>query len=368
MMFLIIPLVVIIFALLVIVHELGHFLVAKREGIRVEEFGLGFPPRVWSKKYGETVYSINLIPLGGFVRMFGEEGEGSQDPESFSAQSPLSRARVIVAGVAMHLLLAFLLLVGLFWSGSPLIIGQASDYPGVTVKYQRIVVASVENKSPAQTAGLTEGDQILSINGTKYGDDEIARTYLLSQASEKVSLQVKQGSHTSTKIVQLRPESQAQKGVLGVQLGTVQYVHIPAWEVPYVAIQEEAKIAWTIVVSLGGVIAGLFGHNSGAAISQVSGPIGITAIIAKVASFGVEPLVRLIVILTMSLAVFNILPIPALDGGRLFFVLLEAARGRKVKTTVENTVHATGFWLLIGLILLISVWDVIRISSNKLGI
>jgi regulator of sigma E protease len=356
--------VTLVFGALVLVHELGHFIAAKRAGIRVDEFGFGFPPRVVGWKRGETLYSLNLIPLGGFVRLFGEDGEGRGEPGNFLTQPIGKRALVLVMGVAMNLVLAYVIITGLMFFKTPLYVGQASDYPGVKITSQSVVITDVESGSPANKAGIKAGDTVKMIDGTPVGDDQVARRILQSHANQTIGIVVKDQGQERSLTVHLRKNSSS--GALGVGLGRSQSVRVPIWEVPIVAAVEEFRLIWLILVSIGGVFAGLIIHQT--APAGVAGPIGIVAVIQKVLELGIVPLLRLVVVLSLSLAVFNILPIPALDGGRLAFLGIEKISGHAVKTKVENAFHAAGFWLLLLLIGAISIYDVYRLTHHSLGL
>lgn len=354
--------VVAVFGVLVFIHELGHFLAAKRRGVRVDEFGLGFPPRLFSFKRGETLYSINLIPLGGFVRLYGEEGEGRRDPRSFIAQPARTRALILVMGVVMNLLLAYIVTVGLFLAQAPLFIGQASDYPGAKITSQTVYIIQVQPDSPAKAAGLREGDTIRAIGHQPVGSDQVMKRLLQEQAGKTVTLTVRQGGRDRDVQAHLRADSSS--GALGVGLRQVQNVSLPLWSIPVVAAIEDVRLIWRTVHDIVGIFALLIVRQE--APSGVVGPIGITAIIGRIIHFGIVPLAQLVVGLSVSLAVFNALPIPALDGGRLAFIGLEKLAGRRIKVRVENAAHAIGIWLLLLLIVGISLYDVYRLTHRGL--
>src|SRR3990167_8028561 len=166
---LVILVVVLVFALLILVHEFGHFLAARRSGVRVEEFGLGFPPRLWGVRRGQTLYSVNLIPLGGFVRLYGEEGEGRGESSSFASKPPGVKARILIMGVAMNLALAYLLIVIMMLSRAPLMVGSPSDYPFAKVTDQYLLITQVERDSPAEMAGLKVGTVLRRVEGLPIG-------------------------------------------------------------------------------------------------------------------------------------------------------------------------------------------------------
>jgi regulator of sigma E protease len=356
--------VVAVFAVLVLIHEFGHFVAAKRSGVRVDEFGLGFPPRLLGWRRGETLYSLNAIPLGGFVRLFGEEGEGKNDSRSFISQSAGVRARILVMGVIMNLLLAYVIICGLFLFQTPLFIGQPEDYPGAKITSQSVHITRVEKDSPAATAGVKVGDVVLALNGQRVGSDRILKEMLEERAGQPVELLVKRGGENVSLKAQLRAEKE--RGALGVGLAQSQSVKLPLWSVPVVAAIEEVRLVWRTLQEIVGIFTRLL--VSAEAPAGIVGPIGISAVIGQILSLGLVPLARLVAVLSVSLAVFNALPIPALDGGRLAFIGIEKLAGRRIKAAVENAAHTVGIWLLLLLIVGISLYDIYRLKGGGLGL
>ena len=356
-----------IFGLMVIAHEFGHFIVAKRYGIRVEEFAIGFPPRLFGFKRGETLYSINLLPIGGFVRMPGENGEmtdeaGNPDPRSFGAKKAGPRAAVLLAGVAMNLLLAILLFT-------------VSEALG-RVEYQP-VLKDVTNNSPAQAAGIKAGDRILAVNGhpvTYFSDITVDVGNAISAATatdphvKTVPVQITvlhQGTTAPvTLTVDARNSSDPNIPPLGVEATDVGAVTIrpPLWQAPLLGVRDIGAVTVGTVQVVGKIIQGVIPVGQ-----ALSGPVGIVKTTGQVASavpqVGISPLLFLAGFLSLNLAVFNLLPIPGLDGGRLLFIVIEVARhGKRVSPQREALVHLIGMGVLLFLVLLVTINDLSNIG------
>lgn len=351
---------ILIFGLLIFVHEFGHFWVAKRHGIRVEEFAFGLPllPKVFSVKRGETTYAIYPVPLGGFVRMLGEDG-GSRSARSFARKPRPVRAKVLVAGVAMNFLLAFVLLtVGFFFKMDPIAL-CAKDYPRATYQ-NNVTLAAVSLGSPAASAGLKQGDVVRAIGGTKIDCQTQVPQLLHQHPGEPVKVDVERGSQSLAITVTPKPPGDAAAGRIGVAPKN-DYVHLdyPRWEAPYLAAIESVSIVGATFAAIGNVFASIL--TKAVVPEGVAGPVGIAKITGQIIGLGPIIILRFIAIISLSLAVFNILPIPALDGGRLLFVGIESLRGGKpVTPRIENTIHTIGFALLIALIIVITYFDLTR--------
>ena len=388
------------FGLLVLVHEFGHFITAKWAGIRVEEFGLGFPPRIvgirkrdsggWEiiwlggkqneeDAYGSqkqtpfsgtsggvskvgtqpsnhTIYSLNLIPIGGFVRMPGENGDindedGNYDPQSFAAKSAGKRLIVLVAGVTMNVILAMILFTFAFCFGEPMLVPQ---------------IGMVVPNSPAASAGLQAGDTIIGANNqpVKYFSDlqSIVNTELTNDNNKHdtvpVVLRVKRAnSQVITTTVNVREHPPAGQGPMGIQAsGKVVFDSIPLWQAPLRGVQYTFQVTGAFLQAIGQMI-------TGALPFQVAGPVGIVNITGQAAqsvpSEGLWPLLSLTAVLSLNLAIINILPFPALDGGRVVLVLLEVGRGgKKLKPEVEGMINFAGMAILLTLMVVITFFDV----------
>ncbi|MFA6338933.1 MAG: site-2 protease family protein [Candidatus Paceibacterota bacterium] len=357
----------IILAILVLVHELGHFLTAKFFGIRVDEFGIGFPPRLWSFKKGETVYSINLLPLGGFVKIFGENYDeadkvGKDKGRSFVEKPKWVQTIVLAAGVTCNVLLAWLAISAGFISGLPV----STDY-GSTYKVQdaHIVVTSILSKSPAEESGLKAGDTILFIESKGTGlqgeDLNVDKIYDLIAKSEgeKITILLKRGSDNSTVNLEAKQGVVAGKYAIGVTMANVGILSLP----PHLALIEGFKFTYRMTID---TAVGLYQFLSQAVIgkanlSQVSGPVGIVSLVGDATRLGFAYLINLTAIISINLAIINLLPMPALDGGRILFVLIEAIKRKPINPNVAQTVNAIGFALLLLLMVVITYNDIIKL-------
>jgi regulator of sigma E protease len=348
---------ILILGLIIFVHELGHFLVAKRAGIRVDEFGFGFPPRIFGVKRGGTIYSLNWIPLGGFVRIKGENGEEAWDADSFGAKSWLRRSAVLLAGVTMNVVLAFVLLTGGYIIGVP----QALDSlpAGAVVSDHSVKVGIVLPGSPAEKAGLQSGDTMVALDAVPVNDADALRAAIKSGSGD-ITLTVERDK--ARQDLRLTPTVLAETGSRGIgveliDIGTVRY---PWYLAPLYGAQTTVIIIANICVSFWDLISGLFiGHVS----PDVSGPVGIAVVTGQAVKIGFRYLIEFTALLSLNLAVLNVIPFPALDGGRFLFLLIEALRGRAVSRKIEGIAHQVGFALLMLLILAVTYRDLVRYSG-----
>ncbi len=351
---------VLIFGLLIFVHELGHFLMARRNGITVEEFGFGLPllPRIFAIRRGETTYSIYPVPLGGFVKMLGEDGK-SRTKRSFAAKSMGVRARVLVAGVAMNALLAYLLLTVGFLFKMPPIALCPSEIPHASFD-NRVTVAAVSAGGSAAKAGLKTGDVINRIGSTDITCNlQVPRT-LQRSPGRPVAMEITRDHQPQTITVTPGAPGTGDAGRIGIApADSYTKLEYPRWEAPVIAGAEMVAITVATVSAIGDIFVKLF---TAATIPQgVAGPVGIAKLTGDAVALGPLVVLRFVAIISLSLAIFNLLPIPALDGGRLLFVGIEALRGgRKISAKTENAIHAAGFFALMALILVITYFDVTR--------
>jgi len=366
-----------VFALLVLIHEFGHFITAKWAGIRVEEFAIGFPPRLFGIKRGETTYSINLLPIGGFVRMPGENGEvtdenGRYDPRSFGAKPASKRAIVLVAGVTMNLLLALILLTAAEAIGRP-------NYDAIPSTAIPAVIGEVVPNSPAAHAGIKTGDRILSVGDTSVSDFDDFRA-AVQKIKEKVpastktvpitvSVQHKGESQPISITVQATAHPVAGQGNFGVSADLSNIPNVPwtrttIWEAPVQAVRDIGSIISGTVQAVQMIIRGVLPLNQ-----AVSGPVGIVNITGQTAqdtsTSGPYPLLFLTAFLSLNLAFVNILPIPALDGGRLLFIGIEVLRrGKRISAEREALVNLIGMGALLFLMLLVTFNDIGNIAGG----
>ena len=348
---------ILILLVLVLIHELGHFLVAKYFNIRVDEFGVGFPPRAATLfKHGETKYTLNWIPFGGFVKIFGENAEeGSDAPDARGMQSKPKRiqALVLVAGVVMNFLFAWLILtVGLAMHSIPL--ANPLDI-GITNAHTYTTIQDFDGTtSPAQNAGLHLGDKLFSVSdGTKTITNPSPvefSTFVHTRGGEKITIVTE-----NTNTVQVIPVKDAKTGfgMIGVSLGTASAYTVPLLQAPGAALKLSVYYTKSIV---GGLYSLIRGH---VATRDISGPIGIASLVGVAVRYGFGYILNLTALISLNLAVINILPFPALDGGRLVFLVIEKIRGARLPEKVYNLTNNIGFVILILLMVVISIHDVL---------
>lgn len=356
---------IIILGVLVFVHELGHFLVAKKSGIRVDKFAVGFPPKIFSFKKGETEYALNLIPFGGYVSIFGETpDEESLKPEaqnSFVNKSKATQAAVLVSGVLFNIIFAWLLFSITFMTGSPSFI---TDEARARLANVDVVITSVLEESPASLAGLQTGDKIISLNsGIEEISGELETTDIQSFVSDygdsEIILNYERGNEVrSTSLIPVEGLV-GEKFAVGIVMKTVVSLQLPIHkafiEGFFMTGQMTKDIAVGLVTFLGQAITGR------ASLDQVSGPVGIAILVDDASQFGVVALLGFTAFISLNLAVLNILPFPALDGGRLLFILIEVIIRRPIKPSVANVINFTGFAILILFMIIITFSDVIKL-------
>ena len=413
-----------ILGLLVFVHELGHFLTAKKFGARVEEFGFGLPPRAFGvqlfraaemQKVAEedtvtvqvggrqnvfgaeiveekvtekireidvikpvkkwrflgrgydtsknekdpTVYSLNWIPLGGFVKIKGEEGGVANEPDSFAGKPIWQRAVILVAGVAMNFILAAMLLGIGFGIGLPQALSE-SDPVHATIRDRNTQIVQVLESTPAAETGLRAGDIILSIDSQEIQSENFLRSYIEARERQNISLKIKRDNQTldfAAAPIVLKQTGKPGLGISFVETGIVSY----PW---YLAIWKGLLAAWfyakEIVAAFYQLIKNLIIHQNVA--MDLSGPVGIAVMTGRVARLGFIYLLQFAALLSINLAIINVLPFPALDGGRLLFLAIERLRGRAMNQRIESWAHTVGFALLMLLVLVVTYRDIARFS------
>lgn len=342
----------VVLSVLILVHELGHFIAAKKAGVWVEEFGFGLPPRVFGKKIGETIYSINLLPFGGFVRLHGESTEeGVALPaKAFLNKSKKTRSVIVIAGVIMNFLL------GIFS------FGLVYSFAGVPRQTKDVKIVEVIPGSPAEAAGLTVGDVIKNVDGKEITSTSEFIDTVETKKGEEVVLQVKRDGQLVEIPVTPRENPPAGEGVLGIVITTTEIYFPPIWQRPIVGAYYGFKeaIFWGSTV-VNGFVEIFRELLAGQVPQDVAGPVGIFALTSQAASFGVLALINFLGILSVNLAIINIIPFPALDGGRLLFIGIESIFGKKVLPKIEAVVHTVGMVVLIFLLLAITAHDIQRL-------
>jgi regulator of sigma E protease len=415
---------IIILGILVFAHELGHFIVARRNGIKAEEFGFGFPPRIvglqfmqgkekrkiseveeiqvksmdmkmgedeiiqetitekihteqktvpvkrwriiwgstdgdsedekqnrhlmYQKKFtGGTIYSLNWLPVGGFVRIKGEDGEGKKEEDSFASKSPWVRTKVLAAGVMMNFILAWALLSITF------MIGSYQDVTGEHLAGSKILIENVEKDSPAEKMGLNVGDIILGGGNMDFSSVEQVQQYINSNKGSEITLIVQRNDERLTLIGTPRTETQIGQGALGISgLGEVIVVRYPFFEALWKGIEEIGSM----FVAIGQIFYSLF-HGQSAGV-EVMGPVKLAMFTGQIIPLGFVFILRFIAIFSVNLGIINILPFPALDGGRILFILIEKIKGSPVSQKIEQTFHAIGMILLLALMLFITLREI----------
>ncbi len=345
-----------ILGLLVFVHELGHFIMAKRAGMRVDEFGFGFPPRLFGIKRGETLYSINLIPLGGFVKILGEDGSETADQQSFSNKTGWQRFAVLIAGVTMNVILAWVLISIGFIIGIPTIVTEGEQLPkSAQIQDQAVAILQVQENTPAAQAGLKSGDVIFKINNEPIGSMDEARELTAQNLGKENTYTIKRGQELFDKQITPRVSPPEGEGPLGVSLGNVGLISYPWYLAIYQGLLATVSLLLGTLAAFWGLIVQLFQGES--VSSSLSGPVGIAVLTRDVTRLGFAYLLQFTAILSVNLAIINAVPFPALDGGRILFLLVEKIRRKKLPIQAEQIANTVGFLLLLLLMLAVTVHD-----------
>lgn len=357
----------IILCVLILAHEFGHFIAAKRSGVRVDEFGIGFPPRLFSKKIGETVYSINLFPVGGFVKIFGENPDdesikGKDAKRSLFHKSKLVQAWVISAGIIFNFLLAWLLISAGFAAGMPYSVDD-SVY-GKQVQNPALTITQVLPKSPAQAAGLKGGDIVvaLSAGNEKLEHPEVQLTQKFIATHDELLLTYLREGKTDVTLVRPSDGVIDDRRAIGVSLDVIGTLKLPVHQALVAGFSETASLTKETTIGL----IQFFKHLliGQANLSEVSGPVGIVNIVSDASALGFMHLISLTALISINLAVINLLPFPALDGGRLLFVIVEAITRKRIKPAFANAANGIGFLLLIALMVFITFHDVVKLMHG----
>jgi regulator of sigma E protease len=373
---------IILFIALVLVHEWGHFIMARRNGVEVEEFGLGFPPqaKVLTKKKG-TIYTLNWLPLGGFVKLKGEH-DIDEEKGSFGAASTWAKTKIMVAGVFMNLVTAFVLLTIVALIGMPKLLDNqytvARDTKIVKdIENKGVVrIADTENDSPAAKAGIAKDDRVVSLNGTVIDTTQKLSDTAKENAGKEVKAIIQKAGSTDTVETQVTLNSSLP--YLGVSSYSDQKgleIRRSTWSAPIVAIGVSKDFTVATLKGLGSALKGLGSIVAGAvtgntqarqvgqskASTQVSGPVGVFQLMYSVSQESFGLMLFIVAVISLTLAIMNVLPIPALDGGRLFVMLFFRLIRKPLKPKLEEAIHGTGFVVLMLLFLLITIVDIRRI-------
>lgn len=351
----------IVIGVLVVVHEFGHFITAKRAGMKVEEFGFGFPPRLFGWKKGETVYSFNWIPFGGFVKILGEDGDSRNVPGAFTSKPIGRRLIVILAGVVMNFILAAVLLMVVNTIGIRVGLGDIDDEVTANAKDVYVQILSVTPDSPAHKAGLEMFDEIV---GFQFGDAvtpvekaQEVRDIINANAGKELSIVINRGGEVMIKTAQL-PET-AENGLLGIIPARTGLVSYPWYESLWRGFVDAVNLTIQTAVGYYQLITTLI--FEGRLMSEVSGPIGIAQMTGKVAEVGFRFLLQFTALISVNLAILNSIPFPALDGGRALMLVIEKIKGSPVPAKVEGAINSLGFLLLIALMVYATISDIGRL-------
>ncbi|MEA2701406.1 MAG: regulator of sigma protease [Candidatus Parcubacteria bacterium] len=357
---------IVILVVLIVVHEFGHFLVAKWSGMRVDEFGVGYPPRVWGRKYGETEYTLNALPFGGFVKIYGEDDTDAASARAFSARPRILQALTLIAGVAMNLLLAYVIITIMLGVGTP---RALTSEEALIAPDASLVIAGVLPGSPAERAGLEAGDRVVSIANAdgefSTVDPNAFTAYVSGQAAgNPLTFDIVRGEQALE--LSVAPETGAipgepERAALGVSLATVGTVAVPWYQAPV----DGAILTWEITKETAIGLAKFFGSvfTLSANLAQVSGPVGIAGAVGDAYSQGLASLFTITALISINLALINLLPIPALDGGRLLFVIIESIIRRPIPTAFVGAVNMAGFAFLILLMVVVTGSDIFKLVT-----
>ena len=367
----------VVLSILVFAHELGHFFVARKLGVKAEEFGFGFPPRAWgfyknkegkwkhifgAKEVGDasdTIFSINWIPLGGFVKL-GEDEEGGSDPNHFSNKKIWQRASILSAGVTMNIILAAILISIGFMLGLPQSLDNLNSAAKISDK--KIQVIDTLPESPAAKAEIKAGDIIVSINNREFKNQDELQNFVNENNGLELSYKIKRGPDEIIKKITPITISETGRGGIGVgiiETGVVKYPFLIAiWE----GIKATIFLTWAIIEAFYYLFKNLILGQG--VTGDIAGPVGIASLTGQVARMGFIYVLQFTALLSINLAIINFLPIPALDGGRVLFLIIEKIKGSPVKREVEAAIHKIGFALLMVLILFVTFRDVAKFGDK----
>lgn len=359
---------IVILFIVVVVHEFGHFIVAKKSGIRVDEFSFGFPPKIVGKKIGETNYNINAVPFGGYVKIYGEDGSEeslTNDPNrSFVNKPKWNQALVLVAGVTMNFILAWFLLSVGFISGLPT---STSSFPDSDkIKNQSLTITGVLAGSPAEKAGLKAGDKINYLETDKdstlvlssYFDQTTVQNFVKSHPDEVIRLNITRAKEILTFSVSPITETENEPKI-GISMDMIGKLKLPV----HLAFYEGFKLSGSLFI---GTASGFFdliknsikGEGS---FDSITGPVGIISVVDDAAQFGFIYLLSFAALISINLAVINLIPFPALDGGKLLLLFIEKIKGSRIKASVASLINSIGFGILILLMLFITYKDITKL-------
>lgn len=346
----------VVLGIMVFVHELGHFLVAKKSGVKVEEFAFGFRPRLWSKKIGETTYAINLIPLGGYVKMFGE-ADGQTGPRSFRSQKPSSRLAILVAGATMNLLMAWIIFTVLFITGFQPFAPNASRNPFISER-PVATIAKIIHGSPAELSGFSLDDQILAVNGQALDGGAGFVEKIRSLNGQSATVTIKRGENTLDLTVTPRVNPPAGQGAIGVAIGQTGEVKSLWYKAPVAALYETGRI---IGISAVGFVDFVKNFVIKQEVSEdVTGIVGVGALTGVARRMGFEYLAQLVALISIGLGVVNLMPILPLDGGHIAVLAYERVTRRSLTERQFSIFATAGLAFILLMFVVVTLKDFIR--------
>lgn len=382
-----------ILGLLIFVHELGHFFVSRKMGVKAEEFGLGFPPRIFGfvkvagqwkfirgkdkneagneREYAKTIYSLNWVPLGGFVKIKGEAGELASDQDSFASRPLWQRGLILVSGVSMNFILAAFLLSVCFFVGVPQVI-DGMDSKQSKAKDEKIQFIYIQKGSPAYEAGFEIGDVLVSANDQKFKEIKDFQGYIAANFGQELLIKVKRGQEIIKKTVkpevvefETEEENIVAKKAIGVALVKTGIVSYHFWEAIWQGIVTTIYLMKLIISAFYDLFKGLIVTHKVA--TDIAGPVGIAVATGQVVKLGFVYILQFAALLSINLGIINFLPFPALDGGRFAALGIEAIRRKPNNQRIEAIVHNVGFGVLMALVALVTYRDVVKFGGNLVG-
>jgi regulator of sigma E protease len=363
----------IILAALVFVHELGHFLVAKWAGIRVDEFAIGFPPRIFSITRGGTKYSLNLIPFGGYVKIFGEDydeanaEEVQESPDksrSFVGKPKYIQVMVLLAGIAFNILFAWVLLSGSFMVGLPAPEGYEDNGQNTIT-----TITSIQPGSPAEAAGLTSGDKILALSADNVGITNPTRQqiqdFIAARDKKPIAVTYERKNEATgeneTKSAFITPTVRegSDKPTVGITMEAIGTIKLGFFQSIWQGAKLTVTFVWLTAVGIAQFLGGAFIGKAN--IAEVTGPVGIAGLVNDATNMGLAYLLTFTAFISINLAIINLIPFPALDGGRVLFVIIEKIKGKAMNPKVVQIINTVGFALLLLLMIVVTFQDITKL-------
>lgn len=354
-----------ILLVLVIVHEFGHFIIAKWVNMRVDEFAFGFPPRLWSTKKGETTYAVNALPLGGYVAIWGENGEPNDEakthPRAFGNRPWWAQLLVLVAGVTMNMLLAWFVYIGISYGNIQM--SANDEVYGSRVTDASLMVVNASPDSPAYKAGVVPGSTLVSVTSHKAVADLTTATSLVNfigaHSDDPLTIVYKNNdgiisTTTVAAVYGIVPDKKA----IGISVESVGTVRTTLWEAVVLGTERTYDMTALTLSGLGQLVHSVLAGKS--VLEELSGPVGIARVVSQASEYGYTAVLTLVAVLSINLAIFNILPIPALDGGRMVVVIIEAVTKKKVPYKYYSWTNFVGFAALMLLLIVVTIHDVFK--------